>query len=219
LDWAASLPHLETLSNENYFSKAFYVYQIGMVMHIMGKDEEAKEQLRQVSGLVVRKFGGKTLQVESFVLRKAAYLLDLLERKSFPVVVDALRPVHGLEIVYLWNGFSIMDRDALAKAFELVLKSIEELNKVPAASPKDKDGDADQLISKKLDMHATLYAMAGTLCRELGKEKDAETFFSSAIREENLTMNNYVKPFAQYDMGVYFIDRGLKDPAVSVSSF
>lgn len=92
LEYTKALPFFARLEAENSWSKGFYIYMQGVVAMEEGKWDEALKLCEKVAALLCcsgfnnlvcaqvnpvcqRKYGGKTISIEQFVLRRANALV------------------------------------------------------------------------------------------------------------------------------------------------
>jgi len=138
LEWQTALEYFEKLALENYWSKAFYVFQWGVCSYMVGDKEKAIELFKTVPSFVVRKYGGRTISVEQYVVRKA---------KMFENLNYELGTLPGMEMIYLWNGFSCMNNETLLKCLDFVSESLNQLE----SDKKEKEAKiaADAVDKKK----------------------------------------------------------------------
>jgi hypothetical protein len=133
LEWAKAKEYVETLAIENSWSKAFYNYAVGVcecipiqflfcnkicecilifVKDMLGNKEAAKERFQKAPTFVVRKYGGRIISAEQYVIRKSKMYEDLK--------YELTPGLPGLEMIFLWNGFSSMSTEVLEKCLEIV---------------------------------------------------------------------------------------------------
>lgn len=87
---------------DNQWSKGFYKYMIGICTLALGRHEEGMALLAGVQPLCVRKFNGRLIPMEEYVIRKTKLAAD-----------GADTSLAVLEIMYLWNTFTQMPTDRL----------------------------------------------------------------------------------------------------------
>eukprot|EP01136_Pigoraptor_vietnamica_P032043 Opistho-1_new@93391 len=181
MSWERALPYLERLVLENEWSKGFYTYMMAMCYWEMNQRDKAVELLNRVPDLLKRKWGGKTLSVEQFVLRKYKTYVADRDAKDCALFL----PAH--EIIYLWNGFTQMSSDLLTRC-------LGEVTAYEQANPDHADDP---------NREAVVRLMKGSLLKELGNFEAARGAF--AWIEENrkhISEENYVIPHARYEQTV-----------------
>ncbi len=120
--WAEANQHWTALTSESNWSKAFYSFVAAACMVMTGQLEEAATMFMKATSLVKRKYGGRTISAEQYVLRKVAEY-----NMTSP---DALRRlgarISALELIYLWNLTSCLPRNELERFLYLLDAAIEE---------------------------------------------------------------------------------------------
>ncbi|KAF9160248.1 tetratricopeptide repeat domain 39A [Mortierella sp. AD011] len=178
LQWEEAAVYFNKLVEENYWSKAFFLYFKAACIEESGKKEEAISIYRSISGLVGRKFGGRTILVEQYVARK----LKLFEQTGFE---DTNLPT--LEILLIWNGFSSMSQESLTAC----------LAKVDAQIGRIRDKNS-------LDNIAVLKTLKGTILHQLGRHKEGTESLNWVVElnSNKIHEEKWVIPFACWEAGV-----------------
>ncbi|KAI4896420.1 hypothetical protein NFI96_031516 [Prochilodus magdalenae] len=128
--WREAYRYADLLCKESRWSKAIYVYQKAAILSMMSEEEVKKsgenvvELFRQVEGLKQR-LAGKSIPTEKFAVRKS-------RRYSAAKPVKLIIP--ALEMMYVWNGFTIVGKraDATESLLVTIEKAEEELRKDPS---------------------------------------------------------------------------------------
>ncbi|KAF9199961.1 Tetratricopeptide repeat protein 39B [Haplosporangium sp. Z 27] len=183
LRWEEAAIYFNRLAEENYWSKAFFLYFKAACIEESGRKEEALTIYRSISGLVGRKFGGRTILVEQYVSRK----LKMLEQNGFE---DTNLPT--LEILLVWNGFASMSQESLTTC----------LAQVDAHISKNRDKNS-------LDTMAVLKTLKGTILHQLRRHKEgSETLnWVTELHPSKIHDEKWVLPFACWEAGVgYWMD-------------
>lgn len=183
LDWRGAIAEFDKLIENGYWSKALFVYLKAACYIELNEMDKANELLSQVESASQRKFGGRTISVEQFVLRKVKrYMKD-------PENGRLILP--GLEIVAIWNGFACMPLEYLNKAKEMVDDAILKVNKEAI----------NEITEQRLSL---LYFIKATLLKEIPAERQAakNSFQWIFDHPKSVGEDTYIVPFAQYEAGV-----------------
>eukprot|EP01111_Echinosteliopsis_oligospora_P015524 TRINITY_DN6163_c0_g1_i1.p1 TRINITY_DN6163_c0_g1~~TRINITY_DN6163_c0_g1_i1.p1 ORF type:complete len:603 (+),score=113.39 TRINITY_DN6163_c0_g1_i1:97-1905(+) len=196
LEWNEAKSYFDKLIAENYWSKAFYVYASSVCIYMMGDKEKAVTQFRTVASYVVRKYGGRTISVEQYVVRKVKMMEDLsYDMGCLP----------GLELIYLWNGYSCLQTPTLQQCLSLVNESLSG----KFSSPTNTE------IPFYVDQKAMLHLIKSTILANMGEDKFDEAFDEIQFvfeNEENIKGDTFIPPFAYYELGsLYYTDGSIKE--------
>uniref|UniRef100_A0A673VU84 Tetratricopeptide repeat protein 39B n=1 Tax=Salmo trutta TaxID=8032 RepID=A0A673VU84_SALTR len=129
-DWLQAYRYADLLCKESRWSKAIYVYQKAAILSMLPEEEIKKtgenvvELFRQVEGLKQR-LAGKSIPTEKFAVRKSRRY----NAASNPVKLV----VPALEMMYVWNGFTIVGKraDTTESLLITIEKTEEELRNDP----------------------------------------------------------------------------------------
>eukprot|EP00834_Sanchytrium_tribonematis_P004270 NODE_201_length_13147_cov_1.076104.p3 type:complete len:546 gc:universal NODE_201_length_13147_cov_1.076104:195-1832(+) len=112
---------LDKLQKETFWSKAFFTYWKGACLDM--QDADGMEHYAESLTFITRKFGGKTIAIEQFVMKRVQF---------FQTIPQKIRRLYlpGLEIAYLFLGFSFMGKAELEKAIVLIEESLEASKEV-----------------------------------------------------------------------------------------
>ncbi|KAF9430109.1 Tetratricopeptide repeat protein 39B [Podila epigama] len=178
LDWAGAQKYFDRLAQENYWSKAFFLYFKAAALEADGQRAEALKTYQSIPGLVNRKFGGRTILVEQYVTRK----LKLFEQNAFE---DTHLP--ALEILLIWNAFSSMTPAALQTCLAQIDGQISTCRGATG-----------------LDALAVLKTIKGAILHQLGKHKEGTECLDwvIALPSTKVQEEKWVVPFACWEAGV-----------------
>ncbi|KAF9113933.1 hypothetical protein BGX27_000464 [Mortierella sp. AM989] len=178
MEWEEAAVYFNKLVEENYWSKAFFLYFKAACIEESGNKEEALPIYRSISGLVGRKFSGRTILVEQYVTRK----LKMFEQTGFE---DTNLPT--LEILLIWNGFASMSQECLEACLAKVAAQISR--------NRDKSG---------LDSMAVLKTLKGAILHQLGRHKEASESLNWVVdlNSNKIQEEKWVLPFASWEAGV-----------------
>ncbi|XP_056136443.1 tetratricopeptide repeat protein 39B-like [Lampris incognitus] len=202
-NWSEAYRYADVLCKESKWSKAIYVFQKAAILSMLPEQEVKRtgenvgELFRQVDSLRLR-IAGKSIPTEKFAARKAQRYLS-----SNPVKLV----VPALEMMYVWNGFTIV-----GKRSELtgsILATIERAEQ----QLKDESNPSEY----HLDDRCVVQLLKGLCLRQLGHLVQAELCFKHVISSENdIKYDKYLVPFATYEMGLLHRDKGDTDKAISL---
>lgn len=110
--WSNAADYFGRLRTANEWSKCLYAYIEAVCLLAHGSDDrQAIELLLEAPSHVRRRWGGKIMSEEQFVVRKVRTYVD---SSGCRLILPAL------ELAYLWNGFTQLPRDLLQQALDEV---------------------------------------------------------------------------------------------------
>ncbi|KAG0229310.1 hypothetical protein BGW42_001650 [Actinomortierella wolfii] len=176
MNWEKARFYFDRLAQENYWSKAFFLYFKAACLESSGEREEALKTYQLIPGLVNRKFGGRTIQVELYVLRK----IKMFEANGFQTNLPAL------EILLIWNAFSCMTKANLELCLSQVEKQIGLFR-----------------TTSNLDSLAVLKTIRGSILYQLGRHKEGEECLKWVVElnPTKILEEKWVLPFACWEAG------------------
>ncbi|XP_035377173.1 tetratricopeptide repeat protein 39B [Electrophorus electricus] len=193
--WGEAHRFAELLCRESRWSRAIYMYQKAAILSMMSEEELQKtgenvaELFRQVEGLKQR-LAGKSIPTEKFAVRKA-------RRYSSPTPVKLVIP--ALEMMYVWNGFTIVAKRA--DATESLLITIERAEKNLHTNPSPSEFQADD--------QCLVQMLKGLCLKHLGRLLQAELCFSQVLAsEKRIRYDHYLIPFTLYELGLLYKQQG-----------
>uniref|UniRef100_A0AAZ3PPD9 Tetratricopeptide repeat protein 39B n=1 Tax=Oncorhynchus tshawytscha TaxID=74940 RepID=A0AAZ3PPD9_ONCTS len=180
-DWLQAYRYADLLCKESRWSKAIYVYQKAAILSMLPEEEIKKtgenvvELFRQVEGLKQR-LAGKSIPTEKFAVRKSR---RYNARNPVKLVVPAL------EMMYVWNGFTIVGKRA--DTTESLLITIEKTEEELRNDPNVK----------------------GLCLKHLGRLLQAELCFTQVLSSERrIRFDHYLIPFTLYELGLLYKQQG-----------
>ncbi|KAM9819552.1 tetratricopeptide repeat protein 39B-like isoform 1-T2 [Syngnathus typhle] len=202
-NWREAYHYADLLCKESKWSQAVYMFQKASILSMLPEEEVKKlgenveDLFREVDGLRLR-LAGKSIPTEKFAARKAQRYVS---SKPVKLVVPAL------EMMYVWNGFTIVGKRAdLTENILATLEKAEEELKC-SSSPSD----------YHLDDQCVVQLLKGLCLRQLGQLDQAEVCFNRVLSSESdLKHDNYLVPFTMYEMGLLHKQRGDMEKAVFV---
>ncbi|KAM9329016.1 tetratricopeptide repeat protein 39B [Gastrophryne carolinensis] len=202
-DWLQAYRYADLLSKESKWSKAIYVYHKAALLSMLPEDvvkstgEDVVALFRQVEGLKQR-IAGKSIPTEKFAVRKS-------RRYSAANPVKLVVP--ALEMMYVWNGFTIVGRRADLTESLLITIEKAETTMQNEKNPSEYYGDDQCLVQ----------LLKGLCLKHLGRLLQAELCFNQVIQsEKRLKYDHYLVPFSCYELGLLYKQQGNKDKAIQL---
>ncbi|KAF1395342.1 hypothetical protein PFLUV_G00010530 [Perca fluviatilis] len=202
-NWREAYRYAELLCKESKWSQATYTFQKAAILSMLPEEEVTKlgenmvELFRQVDGLRLR-IAGKSIPTEKFAANKA-------KRYSSSNPVKLVVP--ALEMMYVWNGFTVVGkRPELTTNILTTLEEAEELLK-----------DDPNPSEYQLDDQCVVQLLKGLCLRQLGHLLQAELCFNHVISSEKaIKHDNYLVPFTMYELGLLHKQKGDINTAITV---
>lgn len=187
-DWLEAYRYADLLCKESRWSKAIYMYQKAAILSMLSEEDLQKtgenvvELFRQVEGFKQR-LAGKSIPTEKFAIRKSRRY-----NSSSPVKLV----VPALEMMYVWNGFTIVGKRADATETLLITIETAEQRLQDDPSPPEYLPD-DQCL---------LQMLKGLCLKHLGRLLQAELCFTQVLSSERrIRYDHYLVPFTLYELG------------------
>uniref|UniRef100_A0A3P8QDU0 Tetratricopeptide repeat protein 39B n=1 Tax=Astatotilapia calliptera TaxID=8154 RepID=A0A3P8QDU0_ASTCA len=191
-EWEQAYQYADLLCKESRWSKAIYVYQKAAILSMMSEEELKKtgenvvELFRSVEGLKQR-LAGKSIPTEKFAVRKSR---RYKAANPIPLVIPLL------EMMYVWNGFTIVGKRA--DCAESLLVTIEKAEEQLRNDPNPSEFHTDD---------SCLVQMLKGLClKHLGRLLQAELCFTQV--EGRIRYDHYLIPFTLYELGLLYKQQG-----------
>uniref|UniRef100_A0A8C1HL15 Zgc:158403 n=2 Tax=Cyprinus carpio TaxID=7962 RepID=A0A8C1HL15_CYPCA len=194
--WKMAYFYADLLSQESRWSKAMYVYMKAAYLSML-PDTECRpfgdnevDLFRQVP-TYKQKIAGKSPPTEKFAIRKARRY-----KASNPVRL----PVPVLEMMYMWNGFSM-----ISKQPELTEGMMETLL------------EAERTLQNEYSVDDTcvILLLKGLCLKNQGQTQAAEDCFKQVYSsEKKVKFDHYLVPNALLEMSLLYIDTGKKEQAI-----
>ncbi|KAG6930292.1 Tetratricopeptide Repeat Domain 39A-like, partial [Chelydra serpentina] len=198
--WKMAYFYADLLSKENRWSKAMYVYMKAAFLSMLPPEEprpfgESEVELfRQVSSFK-QKIAGKSPPTEKFAIRKARRY-----KGSRPVPL----PVPALEMMYMWNGFTVLgkQRELLEGTLETLTRAEKNLQESPASE-------------YQADDRCLLLLLRGLCMKHLLRPAEAGACFSAVQgSEKRIRYDHYLVPNALLELGLLQLAQGRGEAAV-----
>uniref|UniRef100_A0A8C3G4P9 Tetratricopeptide repeat protein 39B n=1 Tax=Cyclopterus lumpus TaxID=8103 RepID=A0A8C3G4P9_CYCLU len=190
-EWQQAYEYADLLCKESRWSKAIYVYQKAAILSMMSEEdvkktgEDVVELFKQVEGLKQR-LAGKSIPTEKFAVRKS---------RRYKAARPVLLVIPALEMMYVWNGFTIVGKRADSTEAQLVtIEATEEQLRPSEFHPDD----------------SCLVQMLKGLClKHLGRLLQAELCFTQVLSSESrIRYDHYLIPFTLYELGLLYKQQG-----------
>uniref|UniRef100_A0A8C5B8D3 Tetratricopeptide repeat protein 39B n=1 Tax=Gadus morhua TaxID=8049 RepID=A0A8C5B8D3_GADMO len=177
--WQQAYTYADLLCKESRWSKAIYVYQKAAILSMMTAEEVKQtgdgpvQLFRKVEGLKQRLAGKKS------------------RRYNAAEPVSLVLP--ALEMMYVWNGFSIVGKRP--DCTEALLVTIETAEAHLKNNPKYHPDDC-----------CLLQMLKGLCLKHLGRLLQAETLLYASPRQ--IRYDHYLVPFSLYELGLLYKQQG-----------
>ncbi|CAN9509385.1 unnamed protein product [Ophioblennius macclurei] len=194
-EWTEAFQYAALLYTHSRWSKAIYIYQKAAILSMMSEDDAKKtgedvvELFRQVEGLKQR-LAGKSIPTEKFAIRKSR---RYKASSPIPLVLPAL------EMMYVWNGFTIVGKRA--DCTEALLVTIEKAEEKLRNDPDPSEFHPDD---------SCLVQMLKGLClKNLNRFLQAELCFTQVLSSESrIRYDHFLIPFTLYELGLLYKQQG-----------
>uniref|UniRef100_A0AAQ4Q1T0 Tetratricopeptide repeat protein 39B n=1 Tax=Gasterosteus aculeatus aculeatus TaxID=481459 RepID=A0AAQ4Q1T0_GASAC len=175
-NWREAYRYADLLCKESKWSQATYTFQKAAILSMLPEEEVIElgenvgEIFRCVEGLRLR-IAGKSIPTEKFAASKA-------QRYSSTAPVKLVVP--ALEMMYVWNGFSVVGkRPELTKSILTTLEKAEEQLK-----------DDQNPSVYHVDDQCVVQLLKGLCLRQMGHLEQAELCFNHLIKDLNCRTNH-----------------------------
>ncbi|XP_068443543.1 tetratricopeptide repeat protein 39B [Clinocottus analis] len=193
--WQQAYQYADLLCRESRWSKAIYVYQKAAILSMMSPEEvertgeDVVELFKQVEGLKQR-LAGKSIPTEKFAVRKS---------RRYKAARPVLLVVPALEMMYVWNGFTIVGKRADSTEAQLVTIEAAEERLRNDPSPSEFHPDDSCLVQM----------LKGLCLKHLGRLLQAELCFTQVLSSESrIRYDHYLIPFTLYELGLLYKQQG-----------
>ncbi|XP_062310441.1 tetratricopeptide repeat protein 39A isoform X1 [Osmerus eperlanus] len=200
--WRMAYFYADLLSQESRWSKAMYVYMkaayLSMLPHEEARPfgENEVELFRQVSTFK-QKIAGKSPPTEKFAVRKA---------RRYKAKIPVKLPVPVLEMMYMWNGFTIISKRP--EMTEGMLQTLMEAERALLESPGN-----EYLV----DDRCLIHLLKGLCLKNQGQYQAAEECFNNVhSSEKKIRFDHYLVPNALLELSLLYSAQGCKEQAVKL---
>ena len=210
--WRSALAQSQTLLAQSRWSPCLYSYLVSAHL-IMIQDsglsltQEEEEELPRLMAAIPglkQRIAGKSLPMEKYAIRKAERWTAQGGRLTLP----------GLELVYLWNGFSIMGLDYTRAERYLVTIEAE----MEAAQRRRAAGGQEQF---EVEDDCLLLLLKGMCLKYMSAPMGAEECFREVINKAGgegarLKADKYLLPYATVELALILMEAGDNEEAASL---
>uniref|UniRef100_A0A3B1JRE5 Zgc:158403 n=1 Tax=Astyanax mexicanus TaxID=7994 RepID=A0A3B1JRE5_ASTMX len=200
--WKMAYFYADLLSQESRWSKAMYVYMKAACLSMLPEGEARPfgenevELFRQVPAFK-QKIAGKSPPTEKFAIRKARRY-----KASNPVRL----PVPVLEMMYMWNGFSMISKRP--ELTEGMLETLLEAERTLEATPGNEYSVDDSCL---------ILLLKGLCLKNQSRMQAAEECFNKVYSsEKKLKFDHYLIPNSLLELGLLYIDTGRREQAIKI---
>uniref|UniRef100_F7IFJ2 Tetratricopeptide repeat protein 39B n=1 Tax=Callithrix jacchus TaxID=9483 RepID=F7IFJ2_CALJA len=201
-DWMQAYYYSDLLCKESKWSKATYVFLKAAILSMLPEEDVAATNenvvtlFRQVESLKQR-IAGKSLPTEKFAVRKARRY-----SASLPAPVKLVLP--ALEMMYVWNGFSIVN-----KRKDLSENLLVTVEKAEAALQNQ------NFNSFSVDDECLVKLLKGCCLKNLQRPLQAELCYNHVLESEKLLKyDHYLVPFTLFELAFLYKSQGEMDKAI-----
>ncbi|XP_052571074.1 tetratricopeptide repeat protein 39B isoform X1 [Peromyscus californicus insignis] len=200
-NWMQAYYYSDLLCKESKWSKATYVFLKAAILSMLPEEDVATTNenvvalFRQVDGLKQR-IAGKSLPTEKFAVRKA-------RRYSPSSGAPGKLVLPALEMMYVWNGFSIV-----GKRKDLSENLLVTVEKAEAALQ-------NQNFTDSVDDECLVKLLKGCCLKNLQRPLQAELCFNYVVESEKLLKyDHYLVPFTLFELAFLYKSQGEVDKAI-----
>uniref|UniRef100_A0A8C7YU11 Zgc:158403 n=1 Tax=Oryzias sinensis TaxID=183150 RepID=A0A8C7YU11_9TELE len=198
--WRVAYFYADLLSKESRWSKAMYVYMKAAYLSMLPADEarpfgEDEVQLFRIVPTLKQKIAGKSPPTEKFAIRKA-------RRYKAPQPIKL--PVPVLEMMYMWNGFSMISKEE--RLTDGMLHTVMEAERTLLESPENE---------YTMDDRCLLHMLKGLCFKNKGLFQAAEECFNRVCSsEKKIRFDHYLVPNCLVELSLLYIDQGRREEAI-----
>ncbi|CAI5661168.1 tetratricopeptide repeat protein 39A [Oreochromis aureus] len=200
--WKMAYFYADLLSQESRWSKAMYVYMKAAYLSMLPKDEarpfgeDEVELFRQVPTLK-QKIAGKSPPTEKFAIRKA---------RRYKAARPVRLPVPVLEMMYMWNGFSMINKRP--ELTEGMMQTLVEAERTLLEAPVNE---------YTVDDRCVIHMLKGLCLKNQGLLQAAEECFNKVCSsEKKIRFDHYLVPNCLVELSLLYIDQGRRDDAIKI---
>uniref|UniRef100_A0A8C9XLH9 Zgc:158403 n=1 Tax=Sander lucioperca TaxID=283035 RepID=A0A8C9XLH9_SANLU len=202
--WKMAYFYADLLSQESRWSKAMYVYMKAAYLSMLAEDEarpfgEDEVQLFRQVPTFKQKIAGKSPPTEKFAIRKA---------RRYKARCPIRLPVPVLEMMYMWNGFSMISKRP--ELTEGMMQTLVDAERTLLESPGNKN-------EYSLDDHCLIHLLKGLCLKNQGHLQAAEESFNKVFSsEKKIKFDHYLVPNSLVELSLLYIDQGRRDEAIKL---
>uniref|UniRef100_A0A3B4TZ23 Zgc:158403 n=1 Tax=Seriola dumerili TaxID=41447 RepID=A0A3B4TZ23_SERDU len=200
--WKMAYFYADLLSQESRWSKAMYVYMKAAYLSMLPKDEarpfgEDEVQLFRQVPTFKQKIAGKSPPTEKFAIRKA---------RRYKAQRPVKLPVPVLEMMYMWNGFSMISKRP--ELTEGMMQTLVEAERSLLEAPENEYSVDDRCV---------IHLLKGLCLKNQGLLQAAEECFNKVCSsEKKIKFDHYLVPNSLVELSLLYIDQGRRDEAIKL---
>ncbi|XP_048761372.1 tetratricopeptide repeat protein 39B-like [Ostrea edulis] len=198
-DWLMAMKYAEKLCKESRWSKATYTYQkAAFLMMCEDQTDETRAHIQLLFKDVPKlkqRIAGKSIPIEKFSVHKVKRFLE----HNTDIVLPAL------ELVYVWNGFSILGKreELVDPVLTIVESTINTILKGSEANPFYHDN------------YALVILLKGACLKCKGQYMQAEQCFKEVLEREKLIKHDtYLVPYTTVELALLYLKLNDKQQAL-----
>lgn len=201
-EWKMAYFYADLLSQESRWSKAMYVYMKAAYLSMLPPDEarpfgEDEVKLFRQVPMLKQKIAGKSPPTEKFAIRKA---------KRYKSPNPARLPVPVLEMMYMWNGFSMISKRP--QLTEGMMQTLSDAERCILEAPENE---------YTLDDCCVIHMLKGLCLKNQGRLQDAEDCFHKVCaNEKKIRFDFYLVPNCLVELSLLYIEQGRRDDAIKL---
>ncbi|XP_018109163.1 tetratricopeptide repeat protein 39A isoform X2 [Xenopus laevis] len=198
--WKVAYFYADLLSKENRWSKAMYVYMKAAFLSMLPPDEprpfgENEVELFRIVPSLKQKIAGKSPPTEKFAIRKA---------RRYQAKEPVPLPVPALEMMYLWNGYSVLGKDSRLTEETLTILCTAESNL-----------SQEQASEFLYDDMCSILLLKGLCLKHLGRLEEAEQCFTQICHsEKKIKFDHYLVPNALLELSLLYLQQQRGEEAI-----
>ncbi|XP_041444834.1 tetratricopeptide repeat protein 39A isoform X3 [Xenopus laevis] len=200
--WKVAYFYADLLSKENRWSKAMYVYMKAAFLSMLPPDEprpfgENEVELFRLVPSLKQKIAGKSPPTEKFAIRKA---------RRYQAKEPVALPVPALEMMYLWNGYSVLGKDSRLTEETLTILS--------NAQSKLSQEQASEFL---YDDICSILLLKGLCLKHRGRLEEAEQCFTQIHHsEKKIRFDHYLVPNALLELSLLYMQQQRGEDAIAL---
>lgn len=198
--WKVAYFYADLLSKENRWSKAMYVYMKAAFLSMLPAHEprpfgESEVELFRLVPSLKQKIAGKSPPTEKYAIRKA---------KRYQAKDPVSLPVPALEMMYLWNGFSVLGKDARLTE--------DTLNTLCEAENRLLQEPANEYLE---DDHCSILLLKGLCLKHRGRLAQAEQCFTHiSDSEKKIKYDHHLVPNSLLELSLLYMQQRRGEDAI-----
>uniref|UniRef100_A0A8C4H5J7 Zgc:158403 n=1 Tax=Dicentrarchus labrax TaxID=13489 RepID=A0A8C4H5J7_DICLA len=200
--WKLAYFYADLLSQESRWSKAMYVYMKAAYLSMLPKEEarpfgEDEVELFRKVPTFKQKIAGKSPPTEKFAIRKA---------RRYKATCPIRLPVPVLEMMYMWNGFSMISKRP--ELTEGMMQTLVDAERTLLESPENEYSVDDRCL---------IHLLKGLCFKNQGLLQAAEECFNKVLSsEKKIRFDHYLVPNSLVELSLLYVDQGRRDEAIKI---